>query len=123
MCFVEVLYYTALKCRAESTRWRAVRLLGQTGKEGVWEGTIMRIVAEFVVKNEEVKRVLIGDESEEIREEDRIHGTVLNVRREQREVGVTCSKGRILAGGVSRENAGERNGDYVWEFSKAVLKY
>jgi hypothetical protein len=122
MCLVEVLYYTALKCRDGRTRWKAVELLGQTGKEGVWEGRIMSIVAEFVLGNEEGNRHSV--KREEVREEDRVHGTELDVRRERREIGVKCSKKRPVTGRMGGfVNGCGRSGDCVWEFFEAILKY
>jgi hypothetical protein len=122
MCLVEVLYYTALKCRDGRTRWKAVELLGQTEKEGVWEGRIMSVVAEFVLWNEEGQSYSV--KSEEVREEDRVHGTELDVRRERRDIGVKCSKKRPVTGRMGGfVNGCGRSGDCVWEFFEAILKY
>jgi hypothetical protein len=122
MCLVEVLYYTALKCRDGRTRWKAVELLGQTEKEGVWEGRIMSVVAEFVLWSEEGQRYSV--KSEEVREEDRVHGTELDVRRERRDIGVKCSKKRPVTGRMGGfVNGCGRSGDCVWEFFEAILKY
>ncbi len=47
------LFFVATKCRHPSVRRRAIAALKRGGREGVWEGPIVALVAEWVVRMEE----------------------------------------------------------------------
>ncbi|KAF1958556.1 hypothetical protein CC80DRAFT_14520 [Byssothecium circinans] len=57
---VEALYYTSIKCRHPVLRRCAVGLLRCAGREGVWDGTIMALVSDHVIKLEEEEQ---GDQN------------------------------------------------------------
>jgi len=50
---VEALYFTALKCRHKVLRRCALGLLKCAGREGLWDGAVMAVVAEHVICVEE----------------------------------------------------------------------
>ena len=54
------LFFVATKCRDYSLRRRAIACLKRAGREGVWEGPVMAIVAERIVQLEE-EGVSAGD--------------------------------------------------------------
>ena len=135
MSVIQPLYFTALKCRNSDTRYRAIHLLRQTGKEGVWDGSVMAGIAEHVVMLEENQRCQsITEWDMNVLEESRICGVALNLMRHERKVWIECSSRRwSTAGECSRTEKvvtdspalAEQEGDtgYVWEFREATLRW
>ena len=50
---IHPLFFVALKCRDYALRRRAITQLRKSGREGVWEGPIMAVLAERLVEMEE----------------------------------------------------------------------
>ena len=50
---VHPLFFVAVKCRDWNLRRRAIALLRKAGKEGVWEGPIMAVLAQRIMRLEE----------------------------------------------------------------------
>lgn len=50
---IHPLFFVASKCRDWQMRRRAIAMLRKCGKEGVWEGPIMAVVAERILHHEE----------------------------------------------------------------------
>lgn len=63
------LFFTALKCREKTIRRRAIAQLRKAGKEGIWEGPIMAVVAKRIMRIEE--RGVVAGQS--VPERNRIH--------------------------------------------------
>jgi hypothetical protein len=97
MGVVEALYYTGCRCRDPVIRRQAIALLGQTGREGIWDGPAMKPVVEWIVALEE-EGLEVGGVVEESR---RVHE--IRVRMDR--------SGRMSKVNVSRKNAGG-----IWEF-------
>jgi hypothetical protein len=87
---IHPLFFIATKCRSWSLRRRAIVELRRAGREGVWEGPIMAVVAERIVQIEEAG-VPWG---EAIPESNRLHEIRKNVAYETREVYVEATKAR-----------------------------
>lgn len=49
---VECLYFTCLKCREPGLRQKALTLLPRAGNDGIWEGELLAMVAEYVIQLE-----------------------------------------------------------------------
>ncbi|KAK5091511.1 hypothetical protein LTR05_001695 [Lithohypha guttulata] len=67
---VHPLFFIAWKCREPSTRRRAISELKKCGKEGVWEGPIMAVMAERIaaIEEEGVEPGIIVPEGQRIHE-------------------------------------------------------
>ena len=97
---IEPLYDTALKCRGHTIRYRALELLRQSKREGIWEGPLVAAVAAYVIQKEEAtwlppdpSTVSEDDETSYARgiaEHNRVHETSIEVHREKRTVSVKC---------------------------------
>ena len=72
---IHPLFFVAMKCRHSVLRRRAVTQLRKAGREGVWEGPIMAIVAEKLIAIEE-RGVRAG---ETVPERNRFHEVRKNV--------------------------------------------
>jgi hypothetical protein len=135
MSVIQPLYFTALKCRNPEARYRAIHLMRQTGKEGVWDGSVMAGIAGHVVTLEENQRCQSTIEGDmEVLEESRVCGVALNLMRPERKVWIECSSRRwITAGACSRAEKAETDSlafagqeqdvGYVWEFREATLRW
>jgi Fungal specific transcription factor domain len=87
---VHPLFFVATKCRHWILRRRAITQLKKAGREGVWEGPIMAILAERLVQIEE-DGVSNGDEIPEV---NRIHDLEKDVDYEGKRVMVQMTKAR-----------------------------
>ena len=87
---IHPLFFIATKCRNWSLRRRAIVELRRAGREGVWEGPIMAVVAERILQIEEAG-VPWG---EAIPERNRLHEVKKNVAYETRQVYVDATKAR-----------------------------
>lgn len=87
---IHPLFFIATKCRNWSLRRRAIAELRRAGREGVWEGPIMAVVAERIVQIEEAGL----PRGEPIPESNRLHEIRKNVVYETREVYVDATKAR-----------------------------
>ncbi len=87
---IHPLFFIATKCRNWTLRRRAIVELRRAGREGVWEGPIMAVVAERMVQIEEsgVPR------GEHVPEEKRFHKIEKNVHYESRQVFVEATKAK-----------------------------
>lgn len=56
---IEAIYYLVTKCRDRRLRHKGLSLLQCAGREGVWDGSAMAVVAEHVLKTEESKYPLV----------------------------------------------------------------
>lgn len=82
------LFFVAMKCRHAGVRRRAITALKRGGREGVWEGPIVALVMEWVVKIEEVG-VKPG---EVVPEGNRMHDIKNDVDYERRRVLVEAKR-------------------------------
>ena len=87
---IHPLFFIATKCRNRDLRRRAVVELRRAGREGVWEGPIMAVVADRIAQIEE-KDVPWG---EDIPERNRLHEIKKNVAYETRQVFVEATRAR-----------------------------
>jgi hypothetical protein len=87
---IHPLFFIATKCRNWALRRRAVVELRRAGREGVWEGPIMAVVADRIAQIEE-KDVPRG---EDIPERNRLHEIKKNVAYETRQVFVEATRAR-----------------------------
>jgi hypothetical protein len=122
MCVVFPLYFTALKCRDHRTRVHSLSLLRRSGREGVWDGELMALVAERVIICEEATAQVLHnlrfDEGkcfedsiqgpETIPEFARVHGTSIDLDGSR--IKLSCSRRIPLIGDVTR-----------WEYLKFTL--
>ncbi|OCL10853.1 hypothetical protein AOQ84DRAFT_438081 [Glonium stellatum] len=107
---IEPLYFTSLKCRHPQLRRRALSLLHRSGKEGVWDGSVMAEIADFIISIEDGgtdDSQYISDELC-VEESKRVHGTAVQIDRVAKTVDVKCSL---------RSESG------VWRFRSAVLTW
>ena len=123
---IQPLYFTALKCRVPNMRYRAIALMYQAGKEGVWDGALMARIARHVVELEEnQRRPSAMKEDTEIWEENRVCGVAINVMRKESKVWVECSTRRWTS--CSRPEIlvpeQKQNAVYVWEFCEDILQW
>jgi hypothetical protein len=72
---IHPLFFIAMKCRDHMLRQRAVTQLKKAGREGVWEGPIMAIVAEKLIAIEEAG----VKEGDVVPERNRFHDVRKNV--------------------------------------------
>ncbi|ETI22518.1 hypothetical protein G647_06593 [Cladophialophora carrionii CBS 160.54] len=79
---VHPLFFVACKCRDWRLRRRAVAQLKRAGKEGVWEGPIMAVLAQRIMELEEEGLV----EGEFVPEENRFHEIKKNVDYDGRQI-------------------------------------
>jgi hypothetical protein len=79
---VHPLFFVACKCRDWSLRRRAVAQLKRAGKEGVWEGPIMAVLARRIIELEE-EGLSRGDV---VPDENRFHEIRKNVDYDGRQV-------------------------------------
>ncbi len=84
------LFFVATKCRDPMVRRRAIKALKRGGREGVWEGPVVAVVAEWVVAIEEAG--LTGVEGEVVPERTRVHDIRKNVDYEGRRVLVEAKR-------------------------------
>jgi hypothetical protein len=87
---IHPLFFIATKCRNWALRRRAAVELRRAGREGVWEGPIMAVVADRIAQIEE-KDVPWG---EDIPERNRLHEIKKNVAYETRQVLVEATRAR-----------------------------
>lgn len=87
---IHPLFFIATKCRNWALRRRAAVELRRAGREGVWEGPIMAVVAGRIAQIEE-KDVPWG---EDIPERNRLHEIKRNVAYETRQVFVEATRAR-----------------------------
>jgi len=87
---IHPLFFIATKCRNWSLRRRAIVELRRAGREGVWEGPIMAVVAERILQIEEAGLPW----GEAIPERNRLHEIKKNVAYETRQVYVDATKAR-----------------------------
>jgi len=87
---IHPLFFIATKCRNWSLRRRAIVELRRAGREGVWEGPIMAIVADRMMQIEEFG----VPPGELIPEENRFHKIEKNVHYDSRQVSVEATKAR-----------------------------
>jgi len=85
---IHPLFFVATKCRDWALRRRAITQLKKGGKEGVWEGPIMAVVAERLMQIEE-RDVPWGASIPEL---NRIHKIVKNVNYDGRQVFVDAQR-------------------------------
>jgi len=86
------LFFVAIKCRDWGVRRRAIAALKRGGREGVWEGPIVAVVAEWVARLEEAG-VEVGAC---IPEEKRLHEVRKDVDYEGRRVLVEATRSTDL---------------------------
>ncbi|EXJ86126.1 hypothetical protein A1O1_06496 [Capronia coronata CBS 617.96] len=79
---VHPLFFIACKCRDRDIRRRAVGQLKRAGREGVWEGPIMAVLAQRIVDLEEEGL----SEGEEVPETNRIHEIRKDVNYDSRQI-------------------------------------
>jgi hypothetical protein len=79
---VHPLFFVACKCRDSGIRERAIAQLRRAGKEGVWEGPIMAVLAKRIMVLEE-EGVSKGDV---VPEENRFHEIKKNVDYDSRQI-------------------------------------
>ena len=128
---IQPLYFTALKCRVSAVRYRAIALMYQTGKEGVWDGALMARIAEHAAKLEENQTHPINIEgTTAILEENRVCGVAINLLRKESKVWIQCSTRRWLAACSSFGNSVTESGTsteqdegYVWEFHEDIITW
>ncbi|KIN03031.1 hypothetical protein OIDMADRAFT_144129 [Oidiodendron maius Zn] len=124
---IQPLYFTALKCRVPNMRYRAIALMYQAGKEGVWDGALMARIARHVAELEEnQRRPSAMREDTEIWEENRVCGVAINVMRKESKVWVECSTRRWTSSCLRSENLvpeQKHNAAYVWEFHEDILSW
>jgi Fungal specific transcription factor domain len=82
------LFFVATKCRHWTVRRRAIAALKRGGREGVWEGPIVALVAERMMEIEEADVV----PGEVIPEANRVHDVMKNVDYEGRQVLVEAKR-------------------------------
>ena len=85
---IHPLFFIATKCRDWNVRRRAMQQLKRAGREGVWEGPIMAIVAERIAQIEEVG----VPRGEIVPELSRLHKIDKNVVYESRQVYMEATK-------------------------------
>lgn len=98
---IHPLFIVATKCRDQVVRRRAIKALKRGGREGVWEGPVVAVVAEWVMGIEEAG--LKGFEGEVVPEWTRIHDIRKDVDYEGR---------RVL---VEARRSMDQRGWKVWE--------
>lgn len=81
---IEAVYHVAIKCRDETLRLHALNLLRCAGREGVWDGMAMAVVAEHVISLEERQHDCDGETTALVNEVD------FEVDRHARTVKVAC---------------------------------
>lgn len=121
------LYITAFKCRDYMIRHCAVNLLWMSGREGVWDGQLMALMAqriiscevEFAKQLETYQESLMNKMSDRrsisIPERARIHGaSIVNLDREKKELRILCHR-RAMTKTAD-------NGD-VWEEIPFEIKF
>ncbi|KIX93013.1 uncharacterized protein Z520_11286 [Fonsecaea multimorphosa CBS 102226] len=79
---IHPLFFTACKCRDWGIRRRAVAQLKKAGKEGVWEGPIMAVLAQRIVALEEEGL----SQGELVPEANRFHDIRKNVDYDSRQI-------------------------------------
>jgi hypothetical protein len=79
---VHPLFFVACKCRDRDLRRRAVAQLKRAGKEGVWEGPIMAVLAQKIIELEEEGL----SRGEAVPEENRFHEIRKNVDYDSRQI-------------------------------------
>ncbi|OAP60697.1 hypothetical protein AYL99_05699 [Fonsecaea erecta] len=79
---IHPLFFTACKCRDWGIRRRAVAQLKRAGKEGVWEGPIMAVLARRIISLEEEGL----SEGELVPEANRFHDIKKNVDYDSRQI-------------------------------------
>jgi hypothetical protein len=132
MSLIHPLYFTALKCRDYTARYRSIDLLYKCGKEGVWDGEIMARISLHVVALEECERtteIITGEL--QVPEDKRVCGTSLNVIRDGKMVWVECSTRRWFPrewgmSGIESDKIALRQelaAEYAWDFSETLLKW
>ncbi|MCJ1466841.1 hypothetical protein MMC07_005462 [Pseudocyphellaria aurata] len=137
MSVVHPLYFTALKCRNHALRQQAATLLHISGQEGVWDGSMLAAIANYIIEIEETERFLevpskstliteLAPESEKqnfvILEPARVHGVALDaVDVEKGMVCVEFSK-RNFAPTEDVINKVEGVETYKWVFNKKRLE-
>jgi Fungal specific transcription factor domain/Fungal Zn(2)-Cys(6) binuclear cluster domain len=82
------LFFVATRCRDATIRRRAIAVLKRGGREGVWEGPIVALVAQRVVEIEEA--LLHPDQV--VPEANRIHATRMIIDYEGRQVSVEMDR-------------------------------
>jgi hypothetical protein len=87
---IHPLFFIATKCRNWSLRRRAAVELRRAGREGVWEGPIMAVVAERVIRIEETG----VPHGEAVPESNRLHDIRKNVAYETRGVHLEATRAR-----------------------------
>ena len=87
---IHPLFFVATKCRQWRLRRRAVRALRRAGREGVWEGPIMALLAERLIEIEE-DGVAGGDV---IPERNRLHDIKKNVDYETGQVLIEATRSK-----------------------------
>ena len=83
------LFMAASKCRDPVIRRRAVTLMRNAGREGVWSGPIAARVAERIMEIEEAEMV-----DGKISEIALVHRTTIDPNLEKREVRIVCSRAK-----------------------------
>jgi len=95
---IQPLHFLALRCRDRSIRRRAIALLEQAGREGVWDGVSMAAIARFVMEKEEENLPAFDEnqnESGEIPEHKRLHRIWLQFFRCERRASIKAARRRI----------------------------
>ena len=99
MGVIEPLYFVALKCRDPQLRRAAVDLLRISGKEGVWDGNVMSLIANHVIEIENRRSQRDGVYASAPGGTPgslwpgkwaRVHGTAIEPQRKERRVQTTC---------------------------------
>ncbi|KKY25905.1 putative transcription factor cys6 [Phaeomoniella chlamydospora] len=103
------LFFVALKCRNWQIRRRAIICLKRGGREGIWEGPIMAIVAQRIVELEETG----VDPFATVPEENRFHLVSKDVDYQGRKVNVEATRARD----------GEGEGWKVWVKHREAIPF
>lgn len=89
---IHPLFFVALKCRDPAIRRRAIVQLKKAGREGVWEGPIVAVMAEKLMEMEEVE--VDFEAGETVPEHQRFHEVKKNVDYEGGKVLIDAMRAR-----------------------------
>jgi hypothetical protein len=127
---IHPLFYVAQKCRDGIVRRRAVRLLREAGREGVWDGQCTAAACAWIIEKEEegLERGVVGcvelGKKGFVEERLRLKGASVRMNRLGRTLRIECSRSRedgtdesiegvVGWGDVSRVVYGEA--DKLWQ--------